>query len=376
MEKDFEQKIEGKAIAKTIIDGKEYDYFYGTGYYCLQDHPDVINASIKAIENYGIKQGTSHYKYGINPIYEELKKNASQFFGTESVLFYPSGYFGSTIILQGLKDEFDIIFIDEETHYSGQDAAIASQKPIVKFKHLDSEDLKIKITKNLKSNQKPLILCDGAAPVTGKIPLIPKYLEIIEDIKGAKICVDDAHAVGILGKHGRGTYDYYNLKSDRLFSSGTMSKAIGGYGGIIAGSKKFIEKLKKNSNIDAGTTNIPIPAAAASAKGFEILMKNPKMREKIWDNSKYVKSGFRKLGFEIEDTVFPIVSLISFNNLNLANLHEYYKKNLILANFVGEGEYSSAPIGGSIKITIFSTHSMEQLNRLLLVTKEFLNHFR
>jgi len=357
---------------RAFINGKEVDYFCGCGYFCLQSHPEVIKVAIEAVKKYGIGSATSRSGYGNNPLLLEVEKNASKFFGTESSFYFASGYLGNSILLQGLRDEYEIIYLDSESHYSVRDGAAMAGKPVVTFSHLDAEDLKKKISLSLKPSERPLVACDGIFPVSGEISPLPEYQKVLEKFEGAILCVDDAHAIGIIGEKGRGSFEYFELKADRIYFSGTLSKAVGGHGGIIAGDKEFIEKLKEKSQIPDASSAASSPVAAASAKALEILERNPGLRKKLWENVAYAKKRFRALGFDIDDTPVPIICLRAKKGVDLKAIQLELFERGIAVLYVARGGYSSVPEGGAIRIAIFSVHSQEQIDRLITEIKRLL----
>ncbi len=357
-------KIESAIGAKVMVNGHEMDYFIGTGYFGLQGHTELIDAACEATRKYGIGRATSIANFGHTPLLDEVEERAANFFGTEQSLYYASGYLGNAILLKGLKDEYDIVFVDKESHYSVFDGIAAANKPLVVFNHLDANDLKNKIEQHLKPNQRPLIFTDGVFSVTGKIAPIPDYISVLEKYKNSIICVDDAHATGVLGKNGRGTFEYFGLNNNNnLYASGTMSKAFGGHGGIISGKKKFIEKIKVKSEIPYATNSVPIPAAAATVKALQIIDQKPEIRTELKDKVKYAKNAFRNLGFKLDDTPVPIICLSNTKSTPELICEGLLKKNIIVS-VQKYGTYSGVPVGGAIRIAIFSTHSMEQIDKL------------
>ncbi|MHA1719924.1 MAG: aminotransferase class I/II-fold pyridoxal phosphate-dependent enzyme [Promethearchaeota archaeon] len=357
---------------QITLGGITYDYFCGCGYHDLQDSPELRQAVSESLKSLPFKQGAAHYGYGNNPILDQFVQTASKFFHTETVLTYPSGYLGNAILFRALRDKYDKVFVDDESHYSMKDALALVDKPVITFSHLDPEDLSQKIQKNLRPNEKPLITSDGVFPFSGEIAPIPEYLKIIENIDGAIVSIDDSHGTGVLGKNGRGTYEYYDLESPNLYYCGTMSKAFGSHGGIIPCSQEFYDNIVKNSYIMKGSTELPNPTLAASIKAMEILMNNPLMFQNLWDNALYLKRGFKELGFSIKVSPTGMLCLGKFNNIDLPELYNFYKENRILPNYAPDGSYTSVPKGGGIKFTIFSNHSKSQFDRVLSITKLYL----
>ncbi len=356
---------------KTIINGKRVDYFCGTSYYCLQGHPEVIKAAREAVGKYGIGSATTRLGFGANPVLLEVEEKAAKFFNTEDALYYLSAYLGSQILLKGLNDQYDLIFVDEESHYSVLDGAFLANKPVVFFAHLDLEDLRKKIKQNIKPRQRPLVICDGIFPVSGEVSPITEYLKILEEYDRSIICVDDAHATGVIGDKGYGTFEYFGLDKNGLYSAGTFSKALGAHGGIIAADHEFIEHLRSHSEVLHATTPVPTPAAAAAAKALDILFENPAMRKKLWDNVKYAKDALRNLGFDVNETVVPIICL-RHQDIDIQSLQLRLFEMGIAVHYLSRGSYSSVPKGGAIRIAIFSEHSKEQIDRLVVSIKSFI----
>jgi 8-amino-7-oxononanoate synthase len=357
--------MESEAGTKVIINKKLVDYFSGCGYFGFQAHPEVVHAAGDAARKYGISSATTPAFYGNNPILIDLQKKITRFFGTKDALYYASGCFGNPIIMEGLKDEYEIVFIDKESHYSSRVGTSLAGKPVVLFEHRNPEDLRQKIRHHLKPSQRPLVVCDGIFPISGEISPLLEYKSVLNGIEGAAFCVDDAHATGVLGEKGYGTFEYFGMKGEKLYSSGTFSKAMGGHGGVIAGDEGLIVKLKNNSSLVNACSTIPIPSAAATAKAIEILNENPGLRNQLWSNVAYTKKGLRSIGFEINNTPSPIICISIKMGINAKTLQEELFKKDIAVTYVPEGGYTSVPKGGAIRISIFSTHTRNQIDRLI-----------
>ncbi len=364
-----EYVMESELGAQTIINQKMVDYFGGTGYFGFQVHPEVIQAACAAAQRYGISSATSMAGYGTNPVLLDLEEKVSQFFETHGVLHYASGCLGNFILAEGLKNDYDIIFVDDEAHYSIKNATSLVGKEEIEFKHADADDLRQKIKKHLKPSHRPMVYCDGIFPVSGELSPIPDYVEVLKGIDGAMICLDDAHATGVIGKRGFGTFEYFGIEGEGLYASGVFSKALGGHGGVIVGEEDFILKLKKNSALANACSSTPIPAAAATAKALEILHNHPEMRDRLWQNTLHAKKGLRKIGFHINDTPVPIICLSagtnSKNKIDCEQLQKELFERNIAVTYVPGGTYTSVPKSGAIRISIFCTHSEEQIDHLI-----------
>jgi len=358
--------MESAPGAETVIDGKRYLYFGGTGYYGFQGDPALLKAACQALQKYGMHTSTTRSGLGNSPLYEAVEKKAAEYFGTDGSCYLASGYLGNTAGFQALAamGRCDVIFMDEGSHYSVVDYISLIGKPVVKFAHCDPEDLRGKLQAGIKAGQKPLVVSDGVFPTFGQIAPIPEYVKAIEPFEGS-VWLDDNHGVGVLGPNGRGTYEYYGLKSDRLFFCGTMSKAFGSHGGIIPGPKGFIDAVRQ-SHIMNGATQPTSAAAAASIEGMDILMKHPELRTRLLDNGRRLKEGLRRIGFPIEDTPFPVAAWKLKSVQEMDRVHQGLLDRGICIqrlNYVGTGAE------GVLRAVAFSTHTTEQIDRLLAELK-------
>ena len=346
---------------ETVINGKKYLYFGGTSYYQLHSNPEIINAGCEALKKYGLNSATSRSGKGTTQLLLDVEKKTAQYFGADDAAYIASGYLSNIAGVQALNiyKRIDVVFIDEYAHYCNLDGANSINKPVIKFKHLNAKNLKSEIDNNLKPGQIPLIVSDGIFPLFGNIAPVDKYLNIAEQYNGL-IWIDDAHGLGIIGDNGRGTFDHFNLNSERLFYGGTLGKAFGGFGGIIPGNKEFVEIIRKG-NVMNGASAPPAPAAAASIKGIEILQSNSQKRGKLWNNTIYFKKGLRKLGVDIEINHIPIAAWSFGSEKKTRTVQEVLMKRGISIQFA---HYIGAEIG-LLRVVLFSTHTEEQIDRLL-----------
>lgn len=356
--------MQGPPGTETLINGKRFLYFGGTSYYTLQRHPEVLKAAHDAIDMYGMHSSTSRASggYGDTPLYEEVERVAAKFFGTEDAAYLASGYLVNVGALQTLRQQqgFDVIFQDAMGHYSIVDFSQSFGLPVVTFAHRDADDLASKLKATLKPGQRPLVLSDGIFPTPGEIAPVPDYVKALEPYNGL-LWLDDCHALGVIGPNGRGTYDHFGVKGERLFFGGTMSKAIGGYGGIVPATTALAEGIR-GGHIMAGATMPPSAAAGAAVKGMQLLMAHPEWRAKLWDNAKRLKTGIRQMGFPVDDTVVPIASIVLKTAEDMQRVHaELMNRGIViqLSHYVGVGP------AGMLRMVAFATHTNEQIDRLL-----------
>jgi len=358
--------------AETILDGRRYYYFAGTGYLGLQGHPEVLRAAAEAVYQYGLSSATSRTGFGNNPPTLDVEARAANFFGQEAAFYYISGYVGNAILALWLRDQFDVAFLDELAHYSVVEGLAMAQRPVLTFRHCDPDDLADKLAAQLKPGQRPLVMSDGVFPSLGHIAPIPAYVDALARYPGSLICLDDAHAGGTIGEAGRGTLDYFNLDGTRtarasgpvgLFFSGTLSKALGGQGGIISGSREWIDQLKASSHYYNGASQPAVPVAAASAKALEIVTNQPELRQQLHDNVRHAKDGLNRMGLDVEDTPVPIIPLTIGSGANMERIQQALMQQGIAIAYTRT--YAGVGAEGLLRIAIFATHTPEMIDHLL-----------
>lgn len=370
-------QMESPPGPETAIDGRRYLYFAGTAYYGLQGHPQVIRAACEATARYGIASATTRAWFGSTPPLIEAEQRAADYFASEAAFYYASGYAGTQILLAAVDDEFDLLAVDELSHYSVQEAARGSRKPVVTFRHADVDDLERQLRAHLKPGVRPLVLSDGVFPVLGEIAPVARYCELLEAIPGAGLAVDDAHAAGVLGADGRGTFQSAGIdafganlapaerRANRpaLFWCATTSKAFGGYGGLLACSRQFLARIRAGCHWYEGASSPPVPVAAATACGIRLLAEHPEWRTRLWENVRAVKQGLAGLGMETNATAVPIVCLRIGTAENMRRIQQSLADQGILVAYAAA--YSGLGREGALRLAVCSEHTPTMIARLL-----------
>lgn len=348
---------------RVVIGGRERDYFSGTGYLGLHNHPQVIAAAQEAIQRYGMSTATSRGGYGEHPLYSALNEAACTFFDAQASLYFASGYLGATILAQALRQRCQRVFVDAGSHFSVWDGARAAGLPLVTFRHCDPADLADCLERELQPGEHPLLFSDGLFPISGELAPVPDYLTALAPYDGL-MALDDAHAVGAVGPNGRGSLDYWGLQQDeRCFWSATLSKALGGHGGILAGSRQRMDFFESSSRVTVAASPPPLPAAAASAAALRIATAEPQRRERLWSNVALARAGLRGLGWIMPNQPVPILCLGALPGIDLGRLRDGLLDRDICVAYVTT--YSSTPAGGALRIAIFADHSREQIERMI-----------
>jgi 8-amino-7-oxononanoate synthase len=359
----------------TKIDGRDYLYFVGTGYLGLQGHPEVIQAACEAAHRYGIGSANSRTAFGTTPPLLEVERLAAEMFGLDDAFYFASGWLGNHVLMQLLDAQSGPILLDEYSHYSVFEAARASGYPNVTFRHADTADLQTKLRQHIEPSQSAVVLSDGVFAATGRVAPVREYHDILREYPGSMLCLDDAHGLAVLGENGCGTFEYAGLWGHGvnvagnaeccpcLCFSGTLSKAVGGFGGIIPGDQEFIRRVKLRSPHLGGASPPPAPIAAATARAVELVMAEPGLRKQLWSNARLLKDGLRGMGFDVDQTPVPIICLTPGNAENMQRIQRELMQRGIAVAYMAA--YSGLGPEGGLRIAVFATHTETMIQQLL-----------
>ncbi len=303
--------IEENEGPEVRIEGRKFIMAGSNNYLGLTAHPRVKEASMNAIKKYGTGCSGSRYLTGTVDLHIELEHRIAEFLGFESVLLFSTGYQTAIGVISTLVSKGDYIILDKENHaciVNGAMMAKGAFAEFVRYKHNDMDDLEKTLSRIPESAGK-FIVTDGVFSVTGEIVDLPNLIRVAKKY-GARILVDDAHAVGVIGKGGRGTPSHYGLESETDLVMGTFSKTFSSLGGFVAGPERVTNYLKHHSPAIIFSAS-PTPASCAAALvSLEILMEEPWRVDKLISNSNKMRKGFKELGFTIVEHETAIVPVI------------------------------------------------------------------
>ena len=346
------------------IEGRKVIMAGSNNYLGLTAHPKVKEAAIKAIEKYGTGCSGSRYLTGTLDLHIELEYRLTKFFNTEAVLLFSTGYQTAQGIIPTLVQRGDYVVSDKDNHaciVAGNLMAKGATADMVRYKHNDMEDLERVISK-LPQDTAKLIVSDGVFSTGGEIVNLPLLNDIAKKFN-ARILIDDAHSVGVIGKGGRGTASEFNLENKIDMTMGTFSKTFASLGGFVAGEERVINYIKHHSPALIFSAS-PTPASVAAAMAaLEILEAEPERVTKLIKNADKMRKGFSELGFNIIDGRTAIVPVIVGDDETAFKMWRMlYDAGVFVNVFISPG----VPQGRQMMRTSYmATHEEEHLNKIL-----------
>lgn len=293
---------------EVVIDGKPVLNFSSNNYLGLATHPKLKQAAIEAIEKYGVGAGAVRTISGTLDLHQELETKLAAFKKTEATLVLQSGFTANQAAINSILSEGDVILTDELNHASIIDACrLVKNVPRHIFRHKDMNHLEEQL-KQAKDYKRKLIVTDGVFSMDGDIAPLPEIVSLAETYN-AIVMVDDAHASGVLGKHGSGTTSHFGLYGKVDIQVGTLSKAIGAMGGYVAGVQALRDVMINKARPFLFSTAHPPATAAACIAALDLLTNDPSLHEKLWANTHYFQGELKKLGFDIQSET-PITPVI------------------------------------------------------------------
>ncbi|MBU0985060.1 MAG: pyridoxal phosphate-dependent aminotransferase family protein, partial [candidate division Zixibacteria bacterium] len=292
---------------EVLIDGKRCVMIGSNNYLGLVNHPKVKEAAAQAAMKYGSGCTGSPFLNGTLDLHLELQERLARFVGTEAALVFSTGFQTNLGTISCLVGKNDAVVIDRQDHACIVDACRLSFGKTYKFAHNDMEDLDRVLT-NVRNNGLRggiLIVVDGVFSMEGDIIDLPRLVELAEK-HGARVMVDDAHSVGVLGRTGAGTAEHFGLTDRVDLTMGTFSKSFAAQGGYIAGSHKVIDFVKHFARALIFSASITPTSAAAVLAALDIIENEPERRANLWRNARRMQKELRGLGFDIGKTETPV----------------------------------------------------------------------
>lgn len=365
-------KLQSKQDTEVYMEDKKIIMLGSNNYLGLTSHPEVIEATVEAVKKYGSGCSGSRFLNGTLDIHIELEKELAEFLKKEAVITFSTGFQSNLGIISAITGRNDVIVGDKENHASIYDACRLSYAKLLRYEHNDMEDLE-RILQSIPEDKGILIVTDGVFSMSGDIANLPEIVRLGKKY-GARIMVDDAHGLGVLGKNGRGTAEYFNLEDDVDIYMGTFSKSLASLGGYMAASKEVVEYVKHVSRPFIFSASIT-PASVASARAaLKILKREPERIKNLIDISNYMREGLKNLGIEIMESTTPIIPIYTYyDELTFIACKMLLERGVYVNPVISP----ATPVGQSLLRTSYTaTHTKEQIDYAMKQIKEVLDYLK
>jgi len=348
--------------AWLVVDGKRVQNFCSNNYLGMANNPRLVAAAKKALDQFGVGPGAVRSIAGTMDLHLELERRLAAFKGVEAAITFQSGFAANLAAIAALVTRDDAIFSDELNHASIIDGCRLSGAPVIRFAHADPADLEKVIADHAGTYRRALCITDGVFSMDGDIAPLDKIYEITSRY-GIMLMVDDAHGEGVMGKGGRGIVDHFHLHGKVDIEVGTLSKAFGVVGGLVAGKAVIVDWLRQRGRPFLFSSAVTPPDVAATIAAIDLLEESTELVDRLWDNARYFKGEMKRLGFDTGQSVTPITPVM----LGEAPLAQQFSRELfeegVFAMSLG---FPTVPRGKArIRVMISSVHTHEDLDLAL-----------
>ena len=349
--------LEGEQKARSTFDHRSVVNLSSNNYLGLTTHPRLRQRALKALEECGVGSGSVRTIAGTMEIHMELERRLADFKKVEAVVVFQSGFAANAGTVSAVLTKDDVVISDELNHASIIDGCRLSKAAIKVFPHKDVDAAR-RIIGDLPANQRKLLITDGVFSMDGDVGALPELCALAEET-GCIMMVDDAHASGVFGKNGRGTIDHFDMHGRVDIQVGTLSKAIGVLGGYVAGNSNLIEFLYHRARPFLFSTSHPPAVAAACIAALDVLLEEPEIIDRLWDNTKFFKAGLERLGFNTGLSESPITPVIAGEGAKAMKLSDRLFEEGVFAQ--GIAYPTVARDKARVRTIVTATHTREDL---------------
>ena len=355
----FFKALDNNEGPEVVIDGKRAIMLGSNNYLGLTRHPKVVKAAKDAVERYGTSMTGSRLLNGSTLLHERLEELLCEFFGKEACLTFTTGYQANLGAISALVNRRVAVVIDRGDHASIYDGCSLSDGELFRFRHNDVDHLD-QILAKVTKEKAALVVVDGVFSMGGDLAALPGIVEACQR-HGARLIVDDAHGVGVLGRGGRGTASHFNVDSEVDLIAGTFSKSLASIGGFVTGEADVIEWIRHFARPGLFSASLPPSSAVAATTALEVLMEEPELVDKVNQNAALLRDGLRDAGFDIGQTETPIVPVVIGDEVKMVN---FWKELLAEGVYTNAVIFPAVPRGaGILRTSCMATHTPEQINR-------------
>ncbi len=306
--------LESRQDVEVIMEGKRRIMLGSNNYLGLTTHPEIVEAGIKAFEQYGSGCSGSRFLNGTLEMHLELEAELAKFLRKEMVITFSTGFQSNLGIISTIVGPHDYVICDRENHASIYDGCKLGYGKMLRYRHADMEDLERQLQK-VPENRGCLIVTDGVFSMGGDIAKLPEIVRLAKQY-GARVMVDDAHGLGVIGEGGRGTASYFGLEDEVDIYMGTFSKSLASLGGYCATSERIGFYIKHTSRPFIFSASMTPASCATALAALRHLEAHPEIVDRLRENSSYARECFHRKGVRIIETETPIVPIYTYDVLN------------------------------------------------------------
>lgn len=361
----FFRVIESAQDPEVTMNGKKMIMVGSNNYLGLTNHPKVKEAAINAIKKYGTGCAGSRFLNGTLDIHVQLEEKLAKFMRREAALIFSTGFQVNLGVISALVCKDDVVIIDKMDHASIVDGCRLSYGEVKRFRHNDMADLERILNGN--NGRGKLVVVDGVFSMEGDIIDLPAVTRLTKKY-GARLMVDDAHGIGVLGKTGRGTTEHFGLENEVDLIMGTYSKSLASIGGFIAGDADVVHYIKHMARSLIFSASPPPASVAAVSAAIDIIDNEPERLERLWYNTRKMLQGFKDLGFKVGPSETPIIPiLVGADEMAFRMAMDLQEEGV----FTNVAVSPAVPPGKAlIRTSYMATHTDEHLDKVLSAFKK------
>jgi len=361
--------VESAQEPDVIVEGRKMIMLGSNNYLGLTNHHKVKEAAIAAIKQYGSGCAGSRFLNGTLDIHVKLEDKLASFFRKEAALTFSTGYMTNLGIISSLAGKDDVVIVDKLDHASIMDACRLSFAEMKKFRLNDMQSLEYVLS--ACNGRSKLVVVDGVYSMEGDIAPLPDIVKLCRK-HGARLMVDDAHGIGVLGATGRGTAEHFGLEADVDIIMGTYSKSMASIGGFVAASEDVVHYIKHHARPLIFSASPPPASVASVIAALDIIDAEPERREQLWKNTKKMMTAFKGMGFDTGAAETPIIPLMMGE----------MERAFMMWKLLGDGGVFVTPVVPPavpqghclIRTSYMATHTEEQLDRVLGIMEYAAKH--
>ncbi len=353
--------IESSDGAEVLVRNEPKIMMGSNNYLGLTHHPKVIAAAEAALKKYGTGCTGSRFLNGTLDLHEQLEDRLARFLGKEAALVFSTGYQTNLGVVSALTHKGDYIFLDKLNHASLVDSARLAYGTVCRYHHNDMRALAQQLAQT-PANASKLIITDGVFSMDGDIVNLPDMVTLAEQYD-ADILVDDAHAIGVLGEHGGGTAQHFDLEDKVSLIVATFSKSLASIGGVVAGAEPVIHYLKHHARSLIYSASMPPASVATVLAALDVIAEEPERREALWRYTRRMQEGLKSLGYDIGESETPVIPVLIGDLAEMIVLWKQMFDSGIFTNPVippAVPEHSCR-----LRISMMATHTNEQIDYVL-----------